>query len=61
MFTLKMKAIGSFETSVTTYNLWWAKWHWDRVFSEFFGFPANIIPPSFSILIYHLGNEHYVR
>jgi hypothetical protein len=23
--------------------------------------PVNIIPPSFSILIYHLGDEQYVR
>jgi hypothetical protein len=23
--------------------------------------PVNIIPPSFSLLIYHPGNEHYVR
>jgi hypothetical protein len=23
--------------------------------------PANIIPPSFFILIYHLGDEQYVR
>jgi hypothetical protein len=23
--------------------------------------PVNVIPPSFSILIYHLGDEQYVR
>jgi hypothetical protein len=28
------------------------KWHWDRFFSEFFGFPRKyIIPPSLSTLI----------
>jgi hypothetical protein len=28
------------------WDLWWTKWHWDRFFSESFGFPpANIIPP----------------
>jgi hypothetical protein len=32
-----------------------------QVLSEFFGFPVNIIPPSFSILIYHLGDQQYVR
>jgi hypothetical protein len=21
--------------------LWWTTWHWDRVFSEFFGFPLS--------------------
>jgi hypothetical protein len=24
------------------WNLWWTKWHWDRFFSEFFGFPQSI-------------------
>jgi hypothetical protein len=33
------------------WDLWWKKWHWDRFFSEFFGFPVNIIPPSLSKLI----------
>jgi hypothetical protein len=23
------------------WDLWWAEWHWDRVFSEFFGFPCQ--------------------
>jgi hypothetical protein len=27
------------------WDLWWTKWHWDRFFSEFFGFPVTIIPP----------------
>jgi hypothetical protein len=27
------------------WDLWWIEWHWDRFFSEFFGFPINIIPP----------------
>jgi hypothetical protein len=26
------------------WDLWWTKWHWDRFFSKFFGFPINIIP-----------------
>jgi hypothetical protein len=21
------------------WDLWWEKWHWDRIFFEFFGFP----------------------
>jgi hypothetical protein len=24
------------------WDLWWAKWHWDRLFFEFFGFPLSI-------------------
>jgi hypothetical protein len=24
------------------WDLWWTKWHWDRFFSEFFGFPLSI-------------------
>jgi hypothetical protein len=24
------------------WDLWWTKWHWDRLFSEFFGFPLSI-------------------
>jgi hypothetical protein len=29
--------------------LWWTEWHYDRLFSEFFGFPINIIPPMLHI------------
>jgi hypothetical protein len=24
------------------WDLWWTKWHWDRFFPEFFGFPLSI-------------------
>jgi hypothetical protein len=24
------------------WDLWWTKWNWDRVFSEYFGFPQSI-------------------
>jgi hypothetical protein len=24
------------------WDLWWIKWHWDRFFSDFFGFPQSI-------------------
>ena len=23
------------------WDLWWTKWHWDRFFPEFFGFPSQ--------------------
>jgi hypothetical protein len=26
------------------WDLWWRNWHWNRLFSEFFGFPVSIIP-----------------
>jgi hypothetical protein len=24
------------------WDLWWTKWHWDKFFSEYFGFPLSI-------------------
>jgi hypothetical protein len=24
------------------WDLWWTKWHWDRLLSEFFGFTQSI-------------------
>jgi hypothetical protein len=24
------------------WDLWWTKWHWDRFFSQHFGFPLSI-------------------
>jgi hypothetical protein len=24
------------------WDLWWTKWHWDRFFSEYFGFPLSM-------------------
>jgi hypothetical protein len=24
------------------WDLWWKKWHWDRFFPEYFGFPLAI-------------------
>jgi hypothetical protein len=24
------------------WDLWWTKWHWDRIFPEYFGFPLSI-------------------
>jgi hypothetical protein len=23
------------------WDLWWTKWHWNRFFSEYFGFPLS--------------------
>ena len=24
------------------WDLWWTKWHWERVFPEYFGFPLSM-------------------
>jgi hypothetical protein len=26
------------------WDLWWTKWHWDRFFFEYFGFPCKYHP-----------------
>jgi hypothetical protein len=36
--------------------LWWTKWHWDRFFSEFVGFPLSVSFRRRSPNSYHLGN-----
>jgi hypothetical protein len=38
-------------------DLWWTKWHWDRFFSEFFGFPLSISFHRRSPNSYHLWNQ----
>jgi hypothetical protein len=46
----------------SVWDLWYTKWRWDRVFSWVLRCsPVSIIQPSFSILIYHLADEQYVR
>jgi hypothetical protein len=42
------------------WNFWWMKWHWDRFFSEFFGFPLSMSFQRRSPNSYHLGDEQYV-
>jgi hypothetical protein len=27
---------------LSVWDLWWTKWHWDRFFSEYFGFSLSI-------------------
>jgi hypothetical protein len=31
------------------WDLWWTKWHWDRFFPDYFGFPLSISFHRFSI------------
>jgi hypothetical protein len=39
----------------------WTKWHWDRSFSEFFGFFLSTTFHWSSILVYYLGDEQLFR
>jgi hypothetical protein len=32
------------------WDLWWKKWHWDRFFAEYFGFPLSISFHLYSII-----------
>jgi hypothetical protein len=34
------------------WDMWWTKWHWDRLFSEFFCFPL----PVFSTMVIYAHN-----
>jgi hypothetical protein len=34
------------------WDLWWTVWHWDRFFSESFGFPLSISFHRYSIIIH---------
>jgi hypothetical protein len=38
-------------------DLWWTKWHWDRLLYEFFGLPLSVSFHRDYILICHLGDE----
>jgi hypothetical protein len=41
------------------WDLWWEKWHWDRLFSEFFGFPLSMSfhrGSSYSYIIWGMNN-----
>jgi hypothetical protein len=43
-------------TGQSVWDLWWTKWHWDRFFSEFFGFPLSVSFHRRSPNSYHLGD-----
>jgi hypothetical protein len=43
------------------WDLWLTKWHWERFFSEFFGFPLSISFHRRSPNSYHLGNVEYAN
>jgi hypothetical protein len=45
-----------FAPGQSIWDLWWKKWHWDRFFSEFFGFTLSISFHRRCPNSYHLGN-----
>jgi hypothetical protein len=50
--------------SLSVWRLWWAKWNWNRVFSEHFGIPSNVISPilhnHFDVITSLVSMEHGV-
>jgi hypothetical protein len=40
--SVKIDLKGIFAHGSIQWDLWWTKWHWDRFFSESFGFPLSI-------------------
>jgi hypothetical protein len=48
-------------SQVSPWNLWWTKWHWDKVFSEFFGFPLSISFYRCSITRKRTKNNHHLH
>jgi hypothetical protein len=46
---------------MSMWDLWWTKWHWERFFFEFFGFPLSVSFHRGSMLTYHLGDEQQAR
>jgi hypothetical protein len=31
-----------FDPGLSMWDFWWTKWHWDRFFPEYFGFPLSV-------------------
>jgi hypothetical protein len=42
------------------WDLWWTNWHWDRFFSEYFGFPLSVSFHQCSITRKNLRSQNYV-
>jgi hypothetical protein len=40
------------------WDLWWTKWHWDRFFPEYFGFPLSVLFHRCSIKIEKQKKPH---
>jgi hypothetical protein len=43
------------------WDLWWTKWHWDRVFSEYFGFLLSISFHRCSITMEKQKKPHHLH
>ena len=41
--------------------LWWTKWHWNRCFSEYLGFPHSVSFPKYSTLLLHFSTIDYIQ
>jgi hypothetical protein len=46
---------------LSVWDLWWTKWHWDRFFSEYFGFPLSISFHRCSIKMEKQKNPHHLH
>jgi hypothetical protein len=44
-------------------DLWWTEWHWDKFFSELFGFfcQYHYHFTGGSMLLHHVGDEQHAR
>ena len=38
---------------VSMWDLWWAKRHWKKLYSETFGIPMSVSFDQFSVLVFH--------
>jgi hypothetical protein len=43
------------------WDLWWTKWHWDRFFPEYFGFPLSVSFHQCSITWKNKKNAHSTK
>jgi hypothetical protein len=48
VFRLKSRSLRS-RPGQSMWDLWWTKWHWDRVYFEFFGFRLSIYRPAVAL------------
>jgi len=43
-------------TLLPNWGQWWTRWHWDRLFSKYFGVSVRITPPILCTVIRHQQN-----
>jgi len=37
-------------SGLSMWNLWWIKWHWDKLLSQYLGSSLPVIPPVLNLL-----------